>query len=62
MKEKLTIEMVVGKMSLNEVARYYFHDMTDNEIKDMLWNKTCYPFSTEIMLNQIYEMYVAKIK
>lgn len=56
MKEKLITSSIEG-MNLLQIVRYYFPNMTDTDIYTFIWNETCYPFSTEVMLDQIYEHY-----
>lgn len=53
MKDALTKEQVDGKMTWQEVIRYYKPDATDDECEYLLWNETCFPFSDETTLKQL---------
>lgn len=58
-KEKLTIEKAIElKCSAAKVVKYYFPDKSDEECEFILWEETCFPFSNEVMLEQIYEKYL----
>jgi hypothetical protein len=61
MIEKLTEqEALENKFSGLDCVRYYFNGISDEEADFILWEKTCFPFSTEMMLNQLYAIYLEK--
>lgn len=59
MKEKLTTEQVDGKMTFEEVIKYYFPNASEETIDYILWEKTCFPFDSEQTHDQIYDYYVS---
>jgi len=57
-KPKLTIEMAIRDNLTNiECVKYYFPDITDLQADNILWEETCFPFDTEVMLSQLYTKY-----
>lgn len=56
-KQLLKLEDVDGKMTWTEVLKYYWPEMTPLECHYVIWNETCYPFSSEMTLQQINERY-----
>jgi hypothetical protein len=54
---RLTVNEVSGKFSHADVWNYYFPWLTGDECMFLQWNFTCYPFSGEHMLKQIFEHY-----
>lgn len=57
MKEKLTLEQAKD-MTWGQLIGYYFPKWTKQEIDWFIWNQTCYPFSTQKTLDQLYEYYL----
>lgn len=58
-KEKLTIEKAIElRFSAVKVVKFYFPDKSDEECDFILWEETCFPFSNEVMMEQIYAMYI----
>lgn len=56
MKPKLTIEQAVEqKLTLIDCVRYYMPGWTAEQCNYYIWNYTCYPFSSEVMMEQLYE-------
>jgi hypothetical protein len=46
-----------NKMSFFDIIKHYKEDVTEEEAESILWNETCYPFSTAIAIRQIYEYF-----
>jgi len=59
MKEKLTTEQVDGKMTFEEVIKYYFPNALEEMTNYILWERTCYPMDTQQTIDQIYDYYVS---
>lgn len=58
-KGKISIEKAIElKWSAVRVIQFYFPDKSDEECDYILWEETCFPFSNEVMLEQIYEKYL----
>jgi hypothetical protein len=63
LKEKLTIEKAIElKLSATKVVKFYFPDKSDEECDYILWEETCFPFSNEVMMEQIYKMYTDSLE
>ncbi len=62
LKTQLKIHDVHGKMNWSDVFKYYFPKMKKKEAVHLLWEETCYPFSHEIALEQIYKLYQESLK
>lgn len=61
-KEKLTIQKAIElKFSALKIIQYYFPDKSNEECDYILWEETCFPFSNEIMMDQIYELYLKSL-
>lgn len=59
MKPELTIAMAANDfMSWIDAIRYYWPDHTPAQCDYILWNETCYTFSAELTLKQLYELYI----
>ena len=59
MKPKLTLRTAANDgFTLFGCVTYYWPYYTDEQCEFTLWEKTCYPNSSEIMLNQLYELYI----
>ncbi len=63
MIEKLTFEKAVeNKFTMQDCIKHYFPDITDEEIEFILWEKTCFPFSDETSINQLYTFYLETVE
>jgi hypothetical protein len=51
-----TLEHIL-EMSMLDCVQYYFPKVTKKEADYILWEDTCYPFSTDEILNQLWELY-----
>ena len=40
-----------------DCVRYYFPDVSNREADYILWEKTCFPFDSDIWLTQLYNLY-----
>lgn len=58
MIDKLTFEKAV-ELKLNPIGcvKYYFPEFSNELCDFVLYERTCFPFSTEIFLNQLYDLY-----
>lgn len=62
-KAKITIEKAISlRWSAIRVIQYYFPDKSDEECDYLLWAETCFPFSNEIMMEQIYQLYINSLQ
>lgn len=62
-KAKITIEKAISlRWSAIRVIQYYFPDKSDKECYFLLWAETCFPFSNEIMMEQIYQLYINSLQ
>lgn len=52
-KKRLKIEDVVGKMTYQDAIRFFRPDWNDEQCEFYLWEETCYPFSTEVLIEQL---------
>lgn len=59
---KLTAEDVQGKMTWQQIFRYYWPNISDNKIDFLLYEQTCYPFDPAKALEQVYGMYKSQIE
>lgn len=57
--QELTFEIARDK-KFNWIAcvKYYWPEMTDEDADSYLWNETCFPFSDEGTLKQMYNEYI----
>lgn len=56
MKELLTIEYITAnKMSFIDAVQYFKPEWTIEQCDVYLWEHTCYPFSTEMVIKQLNE-------
>lgn len=59
MKEELTFEKAKeNKFTMIDVVKYYFPNYDDKTCDYIIWEKTCFPMSTDIAFRQIYEIYL----
>ena len=57
-KEELTADIAINcKMSPIDCVRYYKEEISDEEADFIIWEKTCYPISTEVFLKQLYNIF-----
>lgn len=49
--EEIAIDM---KLTPAQCVRYYKPDWSDQECDYFVWNQTCFPFSNETFLKQLY--------
>lgn len=62
MKAPLTIEYAIeNKFTPIDCVKYFAPEMSDDDCDMYLWECTCYPFSVEIMINQLNEQFLKKI-
>lgn len=57
MKERLTLEQA-KEMTWVQLVEYYFPKWTSQEVDYFIWNETCFPFATQVALDQLYEYYL----
>lgn len=56
--DKLTQETAVEKkFTALDCVKYYNSEMSDKDADFFLWEFTCYPHSTGIMLDQLYDLH-----
>jgi hypothetical protein len=56
--EKLTIQIVEkSKMTAIECVQYYCPEVSKEKADYIVWNETCFPFSLESFLEQLYHMF-----
>jgi len=60
MEKLTTIRVTEGKFSWYDCIRHYYPDATDEECEYILWEETCYPFSTEKAIEQIWKYFNKK--
>ncbi len=58
---QLTAEGVQGKMTWQQVFRYYWPNISDHKIDFLLYEHTCYPFDPAQALEQVYRMYKSQV-
>lgn len=52
--EKLTLKYAIeNKFTAIDCIKYFNPDWTDDHCDFYLWEFTCYPFSTEILIEQL---------
>ena len=57
--DKLTEEYAIKhKFNHIDCVKYFRPDWTDDFCNFYLWEKTCFPFSTEIMIKQLNEKFI----
>lgn len=57
LRTKLTWSKVKNKMNMIDCVQYYFPKVTKEEADYLIWEDTCFPFSTDKALDQLWEMY-----
>lgn len=51
---KLTLEHAKEKdFRVIDCVKFFRPEWTDEQCKDYLWNKTCFPFDMEVMISQL---------
>jgi hypothetical protein len=59
MKEPLTLEKVKEeKMNGIDAIHYFKPEWTNDECELFLWECTCFPFSTEQLINQLNDKFI----
>ena len=59
----LTIDYAIEhKFTAIDCIKYFKPDWTNEECDFHLWNETCYPFSTDIMMSQLNEEFLTPPK
>jgi hypothetical protein len=46
-------DVIRNEMTYFDSIRHFRPDWTDKECHDYLWNMTCYPFSSEMVISQL---------
>ena len=60
-KSELTLQMAIKKkMTGVKAVKYYNKNISDKLADNILWEETCYPFSNEMFLKQLYQFYISK--
>lgn len=61
-KEPLTLEFIEkNKMSGIDCLKYFNPDWNDLECDYYLWEHTCFPFSTEILITQLNDKFLVEL-
>ena len=61
--KQLTLEYVLeNKFSINDCVRYFKPDISDEEADFIIWEQTCFPFSNEIMIQQLNKLFLNEDK
>ena len=59
----LTLEhATANKLTPNDCVRFFNPEASDELCEFILWEKTCFPFSNEIMIKQLNETFNTKEK
>ena len=57
--DKLTTKHVIdNKFTGIDCIKYFKPDVSNEYADDIIWNETCFPFSTEIMINQLNKIFL----
>lgn len=57
--EKLTLEYAMeNKFTFKDCVKYFKPDADDEYCDFILWEKTCYPFSTEGIISNLNELFL----
>jgi len=61
MKRKLYFSVAKKrKFTPIDCVKYYFPEKSDKEADYILWEKTCFPFDTDMYLTQLYNLYLKR--
>lgn len=57
--KKLTLEHAIeNKFNAEDCVRYFDENLSKEEVDYILWEETCFPFSTETMIEQLNKKFI----